>query len=260
MSRRCWRQCAESGFGSVTRTARLGELLAQKSKGIVPANTPDSVFELYSVPSFEARMPEIVKGSEIGSNKQIVVPGTVLLCKINPRINRAWVVGSFSQNEKIASTEWITFPPHNEVEPKYLSNFLSQEFIRQFLAANASGVGGSLTRVKASTVEDIEVTLPPVEKQRRIVAEIEKAVLPPRRSRRRPPARQGQPQALQGHRPQGRRRRPPRRDRSRPRPPRRPRLRDRRPTPATHPRHPSPAVARQGQIQGTRRAGYRRPA
>ncbi|MBL8489662.1 MAG: restriction endonuclease subunit S [Rhodocyclaceae bacterium] len=158
----------------MTRTARLGELLAKKARGIVPGNRPDSVFELYSVPSFEARMPEIVNGCQIGSNKQIVVPGTVLLCKINPRINRSWVVGSFSQNEKIASTEWITFPPHNDVEPKYLSNFLSQEFIRQFLAANASGVGGSLTRVKASTVEDIEVTLPPVEEQRRIVAEIEK--------------------------------------------------------------------------------------
>ncbi|MDP3808650.1 MAG: restriction endonuclease subunit S [Hydrogenophaga sp.] len=135
---------------------------------------PSELFELYSVPAFDRRVPEIVCGSEVGSNKQIVVPNTVLLCKINPRINRAWVVGSVTNHQKIASTEWITFPPHPDVEPKFLANFLSQSKIRLYLAANASGVGGSLTRVKASTVEHLPLSLPSLAEQRRIVAEIEK--------------------------------------------------------------------------------------
>jgi type I restriction enzyme S subunit len=141
---------------------------------IVPASTPDETFELYSVPAFEGKRPEVVTGGQIGSNKQIVEPGTVLLCKINPRINRAWVVGSFTRHQKIASTEWITFPPQPDVEPRYLAHYLSRKEIRDYLAANASGVGGSLMRVKASTVEDLPFPLPNFDEQRRIVAEIEK--------------------------------------------------------------------------------------
>ena len=156
------------------REATLGEFVARRSRGIVPNATPDTSFELYSVPAFDAKKPDIVPGSAIGSNKQIVEPGTVLLCKINPRINRAWTVGSFTRQQKIASTEWITFPPHPDVEPRYLTYYLSQNKIRDYLASKASGVGGSLMRVKPSTVEDLPVQLPEVDEQRFIVAEIEK--------------------------------------------------------------------------------------
>ena len=156
------------------RQAKLGDFLAKRSRGIVPASAPDETFELYSVPAFEGKQPEVITGGRIGSNKQIVDPGTVLLCKINPRINRAWTVGAFTKHQKIASTEWITFPPHPALEPRYLAHYLSRKEIRDYLAANASGVGGSLMRVKASTVEDLSLPLPNVDEQRLIVAEIEK--------------------------------------------------------------------------------------
>jgi len=156
------------------RKAKLGDFLAKRSRGIVPASTPDETFELYSVPAFESKRPEVVTGGQIGSNKQIVDPGTVLLCKINPRINRAWTVGSFTKHQKIASTEWITFPPHPDLEPRYLAHYLRRKEIRDYLAANASGVGGSLMRVKASTVEDLPFALPDVDEQRRTVAELDK--------------------------------------------------------------------------------------
>src|SRR5258706_867634 len=55
---------------------------------------------------FPDKQPEVVSGKEVGSNKQLVEPRSVLLCKINPRINRAWVVGDFTPHTKIASTEW----------------------------------------------------------------------------------------------------------------------------------------------------------
>lgn len=152
----------------------LGAFSANGSRGIVPSKTPKAMFELYSVPSFEGGAPQIITWAEIGSNKQIVDEGTVLLCKINPRINRSWVVGSFSSNPKIASTEWITFPPNDELEPKYLSYFLKQEHVRGFLAGNASGVGGSLMRVKPATIKDYPFPIAPKNEQKSIIAEIEK--------------------------------------------------------------------------------------
>jgi type I restriction enzyme S subunit len=152
----------------------LGEFVAKRSKGIVPNKTPDETFELYSVPSFDTGTPEIVKGGDIGSNKQIVREGAVLLCKINPRINRSWIVSSHSLNQKIASTEWIIFPSNDAFEPKYLAYYLKQDALRDFLTSNASGVGGSLMRVKPATVKDYPLPIAPENEQKCIVAEIEK--------------------------------------------------------------------------------------
>ena len=162
----------ESAAGWIQAT--LGDFVATRTRGIVPNKTPDTTFELYSVPSLDTGAPEIVTGSEVGSNKQIVDEGTVLLCKINPRINRTWVVSSHTPNQKIASTEWITFPPNESFEPKYLAYYLKQDTVRDFLAANASGVGGSLMRVKPTTLKDYPIPLASLDQQKRIVAEIEK--------------------------------------------------------------------------------------
>ena len=51
---------------------------------INPLDTPDTIYELYSVPSYENQVPEIIKGKEIGSSKITVEDGDVLICKINP--------------------------------------------------------------------------------------------------------------------------------------------------------------------------------
>lgn len=126
------------------------------------------MFELYSVPSYEFGTPEIVKGKDIGSNKQTVEPDTVLLCKINPRINRVWIIGKHSPHTKIASTEWIPFFPISPIVPRFLAYFLRQDVVRDFLARNASGVGGSLMRIRAATFRDFAFQVAPAAEQSRI--------------------------------------------------------------------------------------------
>ena len=152
----------------------LSEFCGQRGQSIEPSKTPDSQFELYSIPSFPTGQPEIVSGKQVGSNKQMVTSECVLLSKINPRINRVWVVGHFSRHTKIASTEWIVFPPDKRVEPKFLCYFLQQNAVRDFLASNVSGVGGSLMRVKPSTLRDFPFAYPGRDEQSSIVEEIEK--------------------------------------------------------------------------------------
>jgi type I restriction enzyme, S subunit len=151
----------------------LGELRQDLSKSIEPKKHPDQAYELYSVPSFERRNPEITSGSDIGSVKRTVEKGVVLLCKINPRINRVWIVGDHTPNTKIASTEWIPFFPLPGLEPRFLSYFMQRSEFRDYLATNVSGVGGSLMRVKPSTIETYPFLLPPLNEQRRIVEKIE---------------------------------------------------------------------------------------
>lgn len=152
----------------------LGEIHQDFSLGINPARFPTEEFELYSVPSHLAREPEVLSGTQIGSNKQTVTADTVLLCKINPRINRVWVVRPKTDLRTIASTEWIPFSPQAEINPDYLGYFLQQAVVRDFLAQHASGVGGSLMRVKASTLSGFPFVLAPRPEQDRIVDEIEK--------------------------------------------------------------------------------------
>lgn len=163
-----------SKFPNSWKKLTLDHLCGQRGQSINPSKTPDRKFELYSVPSFPDHYPEIVCGKEIGSNKQLVEPRSVLLCKINPRINRVWVVDDFTKHTKIASTEWIVFPSTDEVQPEFLCYFLQQHTVRDFLAHNASGVGGSLTRVKPSILRDFPFAYPKLPEQKRIVAEIEK--------------------------------------------------------------------------------------
>ncbi|MCQ8278868.1 restriction endonuclease subunit S [Acetobacteraceae bacterium KSS8] len=152
------------------RWGRLGEFLSIRDRSINPADSPSKSFQLYSVPSHATGYPEQVVGSEIGSAKQSIGHGDVLLCKINPRINRVWKVVDHECGELIASTEWIRFPATANIEPDYLRYLLMRDGLRNYLAMNASGVGGSLMRVRPAVIEPILVPIAPYTHQKRIVA------------------------------------------------------------------------------------------
>ncbi|WP_289683364.1 restriction endonuclease subunit S, partial [Lactobacillus intestinalis] len=150
---------------------RLDEINTYNGKSVHPDKEPTKNFELYSVPIYETRQPEITVGKEIRSNKQTVEPEDVLLCKINPRINRVWKVGNFTQYETIASTEWIVVR-QKEIIPEYLRYALMSPYFRKLLQSNVSGVGGSLTRAKPVLVRKYPFPLPPLSEQSRIAAKI----------------------------------------------------------------------------------------
>lgn len=156
--------------------ATLGDIRTDQSATIDPAKTPDETFELYSIPAFPSRRPEVVRGTEIGSTKQSLAPGTVVLSKINPRINRVWVVGVKSDHRKIGSSEWIPFFPVDGIDAEYLAFFMQQDKFRNYLAANVSGVGGSLMRVRPAIVDPFPLVVPPTIEQQRIVAAVESFV------------------------------------------------------------------------------------
>jgi hypothetical protein len=137
-----------------------------------PRDTPDELFELLSIPAYDAGKPEVVRGAEIGSQKKCVFPGDVLLSRIIPHIRRAWVVSKESGRRPIASTEWIVFSGE-EVLPGYLRHiFLSDAFHVRFMRT-ITGVGGSLQRANPTAVGEIEIPVPPLAEQERFVAELE---------------------------------------------------------------------------------------
>lgn len=151
---------------------RLGEVNKYISKSVNPISEPDKIFELYSVPSMADNYPEIIVGSDIGSSKQSVCKDDVLLCKINPRINRVWKVSQFTDNELIASSEWIIIR-NNHIDANYLRYCFQSKYFREFMLSNVSGVGGSLMRAQPKYVQTYPIPLPPLSEQQRIVERIE---------------------------------------------------------------------------------------
>lgn len=151
---------------------RLGEVNKYVSKSVNPISEPDNIFELYSVPSMADDYPEIIAGSDIGSSKQSVCKEDVLLCKINPRINRVWKVSQFTDNELIASSEWIIIR-NNHINANYLMYCFQSKYFREFMLSNVSGVGGSLMRAQPKYVQTYPIPLPPLSEQQRIVERIE---------------------------------------------------------------------------------------
>ena len=147
-----------------------------KSKSINPAKTPDTIFEMYSVPIYATGHPEYLRGDEIASNKAIVRKNDILLCKINPRINRVWVVSDESGKQNIASSEWIVIR-NSEYNPEFLAWYFRTPKFQKFMTSEITGIGGSLTRAQPKCVAEYPVPVLNRKKQDEIVNILDKCKL-----------------------------------------------------------------------------------
>ena len=150
----------------------FSELNQFESSAIDPAQFPEESFELYSVPSFPTGKPEFLKGAAIGSTKQTVEPNDVLVCKINPRINRVWQVDAAKQYRQIASSEWIGFRS-DVLHTKFYRHYFTSSDFRELICTDVTGVGGSLTRAQPKKVATFPVPLAPLPEQKRIADKLD---------------------------------------------------------------------------------------
>ena len=138
---------------------------------IDPSHFPEKMFELYSVPNFELGVPEIIKGQEIGSSKQSICENDVLVCKINPRINRVWITRHITSYPILGSSEWVVFRNDYLYAP-YMQFYFLAPYFRELLLSNVSGVGGSLMRAQPESVKKYPILVPPYKEQVRIAEKI----------------------------------------------------------------------------------------
>lgn len=151
----------------------LGAAIREQAKIVA-----DQEYELWSVPSFETGTPETSFGKDIGSAKLLVRPNDVLICKINPRINRVWLVEEpVNGREQIGSTEWLVFRanPDAGLSPTWLIHFVSAPKFREWIESEVTGATGSHTRAKADGILRQEIPVPPLAEQQRIVGLLDEA-------------------------------------------------------------------------------------
>lgn len=151
---------------------RIGEIVAEGLSSVNPADAPDQLFELWSVPSYASGQPEILTGAEIGSTKRELPDRSILLGKINPHLNRVWKVSRRTEHTLIASPEWITIRPDKSWDPDYLAHLLASPSFNRNLCSTAQGMG-SLTRASTKKVAELEIRRPPLAEQKRIVAKVD---------------------------------------------------------------------------------------
>ena len=154
--------------------SKLDELMVKRRGSVDPSKFPAETFELFSIPAFDTGEAVVTAGSEIGSSKQNVEPGDLLLSKIVPHIRRAWVVTPRKGYRQIASGEWMIFKRPDAL-PDYLRHLLTSDWFHPKLMNTVAGVGGSLVRARPSEIARIEIPLPPLAEQKRIAAILDKA-------------------------------------------------------------------------------------
>ena len=128
---------------------------------------------MYSVPIYETGHPEYLRGSQIASNKAVVEKNDILVCKINPRINRVWIVSDESDNLNIASSEWIVVR-NNEYNPEFLAWYFRTPRFQKLMTSEVTGIGGSLTRAQPKSVAEYPVPVLDRNTQNEIVARLNK--------------------------------------------------------------------------------------
>jgi len=89
-----------------------------------PPSSPEAVFNHFSIPAFdEGQTSKLEYGASIKSQKSRVPAGSVLLSKLNPEIERVWLVDVRAGERAVCSTEFMVlrsrspFPPPGRRPP-----------------------------------------------------------------------------------------------------------------------------------------------
>jgi type I restriction enzyme S subunit len=155
---------AESELGAIPdgwASGTISQIAILRREGINPVEFPDELFVHFSIPSFDnSRTPVREKGTEIKSNKYLVVPGCVLLSKLNPRIPRLWMPSLGSGLREITSTEFLVLTPSVGRHRTYLFQFLSSEEFNSSLTGLSLGTSTSHQRVKPDDFLNLPALLP----------------------------------------------------------------------------------------------------
>jgi type I restriction enzyme S subunit len=145
------------------RVVPLGDICKISNKSVKPYENPESMFEHFSIPSFDSfKTPTIELGKEIKSNKFSVSKDSVLVSKLNPSTKRIWRPLCQTGNA-ICSTEFINYRAKVVEQTDYLYSILDSDDFTRFLIANATGSTNSRQRVSPNSTLSYKVLHPNID-------------------------------------------------------------------------------------------------
>ena len=146
----------EWGVGS------FNEVVIQLRDNENPATSSDAVFSHFSIPAHdEGQMPKRELGESIKSAKTRVPPNVVLLSKLNPEIERVWLVDVVHGERAICSTEFLVLRPHPPFQRSYAYCLARSPLFRQQMESLVTGTSKSHQRAPANAILSLRAVIPP---------------------------------------------------------------------------------------------------
>lgn len=149
----------------------LREIVSVSRIAADPARMSDKTVDHFSIPAFDDRSwPERIQASSIMSNKLLIEQTSILVSRINPRINRTWWCVPTEGIPALASTEFIVLATASLADLGALWLAVRDEYFMNELKRRVTGTSGSHQRIRPDDLLAIEVpdvrTLHAAEKER----------------------------------------------------------------------------------------------
>ena len=139
----------------------LGEIVEQLRDSVNPLTSPVDVFSHFSIPAYDqGQTPSRELGGDIKSTKSLVPPRTVLLSKLNPEIERVWLVDVAPDERAICSTEFLVLRPRSPFQNSYIYCLVRSAPFRQQLESLVTGTSKSHQRAQADAIMKLQVVCP----------------------------------------------------------------------------------------------------
>lgn len=153
------------------KTYRLGEIVATNKKSI-GRSYPFSMIKYLDTGSITRNHIESLqeyKLSEAPSRaKRLVQEGDIIYSAVRPNQLHYGYISKFPEN-LVVSTGFIVISCNKDyIEPKFLYYLLTQQEMTDYLHSIADASTSAYPSLKSSDIENLEISLPPLEEQRRI--------------------------------------------------------------------------------------------
>lgn len=126
-----------------------------------PLSLPNTVFSHYSIPAYDnGQSPKKELGESIKSLKFRVPPGVVLLSKLNPGINRVWLVDIQPDDLPVCSTEFLVLRSLSPAGSAFVYCLARSPVFRQTLEGLVTGTSKSHQRAQSDPILNISITQP----------------------------------------------------------------------------------------------------
>jgi type I restriction enzyme S subunit len=157
------------------RWGTLGEIAEHLRYSENPLSAPELTFLHFSIPAFdEGQSPKLELGNGIKSQKWRVPPGVILLSKLNPEIERVWLVDVKPDDRAVCSTEFLVLQPRSPYGRSYLYCATRSILFRRQIEGLVTGTSKSHQRAHSSAILGLAAIKPPEE----LVSTFERAASP----------------------------------------------------------------------------------
>ena len=151
------------------KKVQLKQIARLSVKSICPSDTPETSFTLYSLPSFDAnKVPEVLFGNQIESNKTAISGNVILFNKLNVRKRRVWNLKEI--DPAICSSEFLPLTDF-KANQDFLYWLLISDRYTQYFVDCSSGTSNSQKRIQPNDLLRCTIYLPPLPEQQKIADE-----------------------------------------------------------------------------------------